>query len=210
MKPIFMIDIETTSVDIFEAEVLQVGILALEPAGDIWRPRATLEISGLTDLKPCRPFDSLHLAHLYTTANNHAAGLSDEQLLEQIAERRRSILGFLKDWGARDGDARFIGHRAGQFDLPILHNNGYLVAPGYTTLEGREVKTGDHDYRTIEIAGALDLVAYARGWRHDATKAAAMALCPEVDLPNDRREHDAIYDCFAQTKLWNGLLRLIG
>ena len=234
MKTLFMVDIESTGVNIFSDDILQVCVLALHrnkrgywlPETPAARAKATrpafLELPGLTDKKPLGEFASKHTAHLYhrAWANVDAMKkLGRGSSVDVAGLAREKILAFVK--AHTSGAAKrpvFIGWRATQFDLPMLWRHGWLKQPGYEAgPDGKETEVGDHDYRTVELAGMLDLMRYSsshvlsdgkKDFNYKALSRAAAELCPEITLPEGRGEHDAVYDCYYQAKIFNGLIRM--
>src|SRR5690606_39907279 len=84
-----------------------------------------------------------------------------------------------------------------------LHPSKYETGP-----DGKDVRVGDFHYRIYELGGAVSLAQNVLGYsdRQALTEAAREAY-PELELP-EGKEHDAIYDCYRQLRMLNGLIRM--
>lgn len=202
MEKHFMIDIETTGIDPTREDLLQVGILELDYAEGFWRPRRSIEFEQHTGRKPESAFAKAHMTALYEKCNR-APYASPENL-------RKAILAFFRACGAESPNVYLMGWNASNFDIPFLVHHRLLVPSSYQMgPDGKDVMVGDFHYRIYELGGSVSLAQNVLGYE-DRNKPLedAKAAYPEIELP-EGKQHDALYDCYAQTQLLNGLIRLV-
>jgi DNA polymerase III, epsilon subunit and related 3''-5'' exonucleases len=198
MNPLFMVDLETTGVNLKTDEILQIAILELRKVRGFWEPGRLYERCLGTSRQPADPFAREHMAELYAKCNQIAAVPVDFV--------RKEILAFFRECGV-EKLAMMTGQNASGFDLPFLVEGGYLQPSRY---EGKE-QVGDFHYRVYEMGGAIAFAQDVLGVSDKkALEKAAEALYPEIELPKDRKSHDAVFDCYRQTRTLNGLIRLCG
>jgi len=198
----FMIDIETTGIGSAENDVLQIGVLEMIWNGDIWTPGKTFEHVCHTDKKPESAFAKEHMAPLYERCNAMNRSFSDPVTI------RECLLKYFSECGETPPNVFVCGWNASNFDMPFLFDKKMLVPSYYETIDGQDVMRGDVHYRVYEIGGSLQLARDVLGMPAGEVAKKARELCPEVELPAGE-EHDAIYDCYSQLKLLNGLIRLL-
>lgn len=204
-QKIFMVDIETTGVDFIRDDILQIAILALEQnKNGYWEPDALFEKHLKTDKLPKDPFALTYMGPLYAKSRE----IPD-------FEFPHAVRGEIKGWLAQQGAFNMAipcGHNAAAFDLPFLFGKGYAKPPAY---DSNNVPSGDFHYRVYELNGSINILSDIL--RVDRKVVLQTALergehspylpkMPEL-LPG-RREHDAVFDCYKQTKILNGLICL--
>ena len=201
MEKHFMIDIETTGIKPESEDLLQIGVLETTFDGKFWAPGRTLEIIQHTDRKPESAFAKEHMAALYETCNRAPAWDA-----ENI---RWMMLKFFRECGAEPPQVYLMGWNASNFDIPFLVHKGVLQ-PSYYEIgpDGKDIMRGDFHYRIYELGGAVSLISnkYPKEARNDLIKD-AKARDVSTPLPAGK-EHDAIYDCYSQLKILNGLLMM--
>jgi hypothetical protein len=103
-----------------------------------------------------------------------------------------------------------MGWNVTMLDIPFMLEKGYLRPFYRQTVEGMEISTGDFHYRVYEQSGSISLAQCVLGVenRNDLV-ARAQVDYPEIALPEDGKDHDALYDCYRQLKVENGLIRLL-
>jgi hypothetical protein len=208
----FMIDIEATGLG-WEESLLQVAILECrfgyespgmeQNYGDrLWWPGRSLNLFQRYEGEPKSEFARTQMEHVYSKCK-----MTPEFGNDQL---RHLILSFLKECGAetRD-DVVFMGWNASDFDIPFLCRKGILDRPGYKQVEGKDVATGDYNYRIYGLSGAVYMAS-------DVLNMEREALLKRADDPQTNgftmppgRAHDALYDCYAQLRTLNGLLQLL-
>lgn len=106
-----------------------------------------------------------------------------------------------------------MGWNISGFDVPFLVHHRFLRPSSYTDVDGKQVQHGDFHYRHYELGGAA---AFARDVlnvdiettaKRDAFFAWAKCFDQDTVLPPGAK-HGALYDCYAQLKLLNGLLHV--
>lgn len=205
MKKIFMLDIETTGIQPQTSDLLQIGVLELDfdPEKHAWQPGKSLELIQYTSKIPTSEFAKKHQKDLYYRSNNH--------FFTHPSALRRKILGFMESCGAKERDEHiFTGWNVSSFDLPFLLAKECLVAPGYVIgSDGKDVPVGDYNYRIYEIGGAVSLAQDVLGLDRKQVIDLAEAAGPDVSRGGGAGEHDALFDCYKQTRTLNGLIQLI-
>lgn len=206
-KTVFVIDIETTSADKSIAEVLEIGILALNfTKSGIFLPaeggsgQITFHMYLHTDKDPATNFAREYQAHLFERCHN-ATKLDP-------ADIRQAIKLFFKDHGVATKPAKMLGLNAASFDLPLMVKHRLLKEALWVDSEDSQELVGDFHYRVEDITGIRLAAARIFNMGFQELTTAAVALCPEIALP-EGKAHDAIYDCYKQTKMYNGFLRLL-
>ncbi len=202
MEKHFMIDIETTGVDPETDDLLQIGILEMDYVDGFWRTGKSFEITQHSGRRPESSFAKEHMVPLYDRCN------SSPWIKPEII--RKELLQFFNECGSKPPTIYTMGWNASNFDLPFLFHHRCLVPSGYAPgPDGKDVMIGDVHYRIYEIGGAVSLVSNAIGHEDRKTlcKIAEGAGDPYVELPKGK-EHDAIYDCYNQARILNGLIAL--
>lgn len=200
MEKHFMIDIETTGVDQKNDVILQVGILECDfnPIDGYWKPGRSLEFIQYTDREPQTPFAMAHQKELYEKCRK-------ANKFYDARKGRKEITDFFASCGALAPNVFLMGWNASNFDVPFLVNAGWLMPSRYETVNGTEIMVGDFHYRIYELGGAINFAADVKRWTRSDMIEAALAVPSEFDLP-EGKEHDALFDCYKQLKILNGLL----
>jgi hypothetical protein len=121
------------------------------------------------------------------------------------------VLRFFSECGANPPDVYLMGWNASNFDIPFLMHHRVLVPSTYQqNADGTETRVGDFHYRIYELGGAVSLAQNVLGYGEDRTGLLNVAKesMTETHLPAGK-EHDALYDCYAQVRLLNGLIRMM-
>lgn len=198
MSKMFMVDIETTGVDPRKDEVLQIAILELTKVDGYWKPGRLYERLLGTDKTPSYKFAIEQMADLYAACNKLPKA--------NPTEVRNEIKAFLVECGAPNM-AVATGKNAAGFDLPFLFNNGYALSNYRDPITDKPV--GDFHYRTYEMAGAIFFVQdFLRISGRDVLETMAIAVYTDIEVPQGRKFHDAVGDCYYQTRMLNGLIKL--
>lgn len=201
MEKHFMLDIESTGIDPAAEDLLQVGLLEVDWSDGFWWPGRSLEMVFHTDRKPESSFAKEHMVALYERCNAAAV------LTPEVA--RGHILDFFKNCDAGGPDTYLMGWNASNFDVPFLVAKGVLRPSGYVPgPDGKDVRVGDFHYRIYELGGSVSLAQNVlRSTDRGALLEAAKAAYPMN--PWAGKEHDALYDCYSQLRLINGLIKLV-
>lgn len=202
MERHFMIDIETTGIDPEKEDLLEIGIVEVQQRGSIWHPVSEFRLLQGSERQPESEFAKKHMAELYKICNGMPY-LSAETL-------RSKVLAYLQSRGCEGAkDTYFMGWNASNFDLPFLVKKGVLVPNYYELVDGKDVMRGDFHYRVYEMGGALSLAQNVIGIdRSMLTKAAEAAGKDTAPIP-EGKEHDALYDCYKQIRILNGLIKIL-
>lgn len=202
MERHFMIDIETTGIDPKKEDLLEVSILELVQRNGYWVPgRSTTFLNGTTR-KPESEFAKKHMVQKYEMCNMVAPA---------PAERIRQVLtDFFKSCGCEGAkDTYLMGWNASNFDIPFLVEKGALVPNYYETVNGKDEMRGDFHYRVYEMGGALSITQNVVNIDRNLLIKAAFNNYPEIEMPEGFKEHDALYDCYRQARILNGLIRIL-
>lgn len=119
------------------------------------------------------------------------------------------MLKFFKECGAESPNVYMMGWNASNFDLQFLVAKGVLIPSYYESdADGKDVMRGDFHYRVYELGGALSLVSNIKPKvsRKDLIEEAVAVDTIVPTIPG--KQHDALYDCYRQLKILNGLISL--
>lgn len=203
MEKHFMIDIETTGIDPVTEDLLQVGVLEVDFVNGLWKPGRSLEFEQYTSRTPKSSFAKEHMSALYARCR--------ETPYIPPYSARILLLTFFENCGVSAPDIYCMGWNAAGFDLPFLFYNNFLKPSSYVQApDGKDVRVGDVHYRVYEMAGALALAENVLRVtdRKELLKSAEAAGFSTVELPSGK-EHDALYDCYKQVLILNGLIQLM-
>lgn len=198
----FMLDIETTGIDPTKEDLLQIGMLVLDFKDGFWHPGAAFRLDQGTRRQPESEFAKKHMVELYESCNRLDV-LPAETLRKEVTDF------FRQHGGTGSKDTFLVGWNASNFDVPFLVHKGALVPNTYETgPDGKDVMVGDFHYQIYEIGGALSLAMDVLN-RTDrkALVEEALTAYPEIQMP-EGKQHDALYDCYRQARILNGLIRL--
>lgn len=183
----FMLDIETMGTDFETDDIIQIAFLELNQQADgTYSPEREYSRTLHTSQKPKNEWIRV----------NHAALLEvcRRTPMSCIPQVRLEILDFFKQCGVT-GPTMLMGLNATTFDVPYMVHKGYFNKP-------------DYHYRIYELKGAYNLARDILGLDDKQLWAKVEGECPEVQLPAGKK-HEALYDCYKQTKLLNGIIRLL-
>lgn len=175
----FMIDIETTGTAVESDDIIQIGILEVIDDGPFYRAGRSYKRTLHTSQK----------GNAWVQENNQKLmGISRRTPIVSIATVRKEILAF---FGCTP---ILIGLNATTFDIPFMLRAGYL-------------QKGDFNYGIYEMKGAQLFAEKVLQVPLSELCKTAMDAYPEIELPFGR-SHEALYDCYAQLRQLNGLVRL--
>lgn len=201
MEKHFMLDIESTGVDPKKDDLLQIGVLEVTFDGDRWNAGRSFELIQHSDKKPESEFAKTHMAKLYEICNRAPSWTAENM--------RWMLLDFFRNCGVNPPDVYLMGWNASNFDIPFLIEKGVLQ-PSYYEIgpDGKDIRKGDFHYRIYELGGALSLISNKfpeidrKALVETAKGKDNMTLLPAG------KEHDALFDCYSQLKILNGLIEL--
>jgi oligoribonuclease (3'-5' exoribonuclease) len=183
----FMIDIETMGLDPRADDVLQIGIVELVKGGDIYRPGKTFQLTLFTEQEPKNEWIRENHKDLLVLCKEKGSFLPPELV-------REYILRFFRECGVTDKPV-LVGLNLMSLDVPFLVEKGYL-------------KKEDFHYRVNELTGAINQAVDVLNVDRETLFVKANDAVPEIVLPMGKK-HEALYDCFSQLKLMNGMIRLL-
>lgn len=194
-----MIDIEATGIQPEKEELLSIGILEATWDGQFWKPGRSKEWIVRCERQPESEFAQREMAALFAKCNA-APEMSSQRL-------RWEVLQFLRACGTSGPlDTYMMGWNASNFDLPFLAAKGLLDGCHYEMVDGKDQLVGDYHYRVYEIGGAVSLAQNAcKEADREKLIADARAKAPDSFVPEGKK-HDALWDCYDQLKLLNGLI----
>lgn len=190
-----MIDIETNGTDRNNMEVLEVAALPvyMDPQLGYYKTSSISPFSCLIHSRsePKSDFAKRTQVGLYKLCN---------ELPETYTYGycRMMLLQWLEMVGKDRWSRNMVGKNVVTFDLEILDQAGILLKDEY-------------HYRVHEQTGGIFLLEGAMGIGRDEVYQAALAVTP-TPIPKEIKElgsHRALYDCYEQVALENGLIRLI-
>lgn len=207
MEKHFMIDIEATGIDPAMEDLLSVGVLEVEFDGSFWQPKNAGEWFCHTTRKPESQFAKEHMVELYERCN----ALPSAPPYKRHQTMRDCLLNFIRSCGTTGAiDTYFMGWNASNFDLPFLVAKGILQTNRYETgPDGKDRMVGDFHYRVYELGGAVSLAQnVCSKMDRGALLEVARGMAPRI-FPAQGKKHDALYDCYTQLQLLNGLIALM-
>lgn len=197
----FMLDIETTGLDIVRDQVLEIGIVHVVKKDRFWMPKEELCLTIYSDQVPQTDFARKYQEKLYKKANRSK--------LKKPGTIREKILEFFKKNSKKDQLPVIMGKNAGGFDIPFLVQNGYLVKEKKYYGKKKDVlyTKSDISHRVYDISS---LIYYIQDMNKGISRKEVIELAiRRYPLPKkiEKMEHNAIYDCYEQLSILNGLLR---
>jgi hypothetical protein len=202
----FMLDIETTGVELKSDEILQLALLECNYNGKHWIPGTSLSFFNHTDREPTSEFAKKHMAGLYAFCKTVDS--------VPVEIRRAQILEFFRSCNATPPQDVFLaGHNGPNFDIPFSVRDGYLERNRYETVDGKDILVGDFHYRVFDLNSALDTAMQVTGLERKVllkeAREVGEAIAKEHGYFRDCKPHDALDDCYAQLFLWNGILCIL-
>jgi len=196
----FMIDIETTGVNRETDDIIEIAIVEMVPIDEM-RPkvyRAGEQYHRVlhTDKRPEGKFAIENMSELYDKANLVNERLTPEEIREEINK-------FLYSCGGEGAkNTQLVGFNAGIFDVQFMFDKGYLIPSGY---DEENNLTGDVHYRIYDMTGVIEGLSDSYGLPRKVIQGMAKHSTPyKLPLP-EGKDHDALYDCYKQINLLNGL-----
>lgn len=208
----YMIDIETTGTNIKEDSILEIAIVPIVRGVDgYW---------GLTDQAafhrkifyagvPETVFAKQHMSKLYAECNALNPERDD---IGSVSEHLRVWLHGQENYLKIHQEPKyFMGWNASSFDLEFCFARELMVPSYYApNKEGKETLCGDAHYRVYEQTGAIEFLVDVTGFSRKTVLAMAEEMIPDhvrLKLPEGKL-HDALYDCYSQINMMNGLIAL--
>jgi len=208
-EKLFMIDIETTGTDNQKDEILEVALVQIEFRYPFWFPTGkiyhrTLHYAG----QPETPFAKQHMKALYEKCN----AIDPLVNYDMVRKELQTFLHGDKPAAlslSKNIPKYFMGWNASNFDIPFMFVKNLLTASYYETMpDGKEELGGDVHYRIYEQTGSLQIVSDMSGLDRKTLERLAPDINP-VPLPlPEGKLHDALYDCYSQINMQNGLIQI--
>lgn len=195
-------DIECEDTIVGESDILQIAFLELvRNDGGYWIPGKHFNKLIHTGKKPKTQFAKEHLHELFEKCRE-----APQQTVEEV---RQEILAYFRSCGAGSPYVYLTGWNITMLDIPMLTHYGYLKPFYRQTINGVDVAHGDFHYRVDEIAGRISQMMDILNMR-DRNELIELAdhNCPFPIVLPEGTAHDALYDCYKQTRVMNGLIRL--
>lgn len=191
----FMLDIEATGIEYGE-DLLQIYILELDWVDNYWQPNRSFEFYQFTAKLPESNFAKAHLRDIYRVCHD-SSWVAPQKV-------RENILKFFKDCGA-DRFPTLCGWCVASWDIPFLVAKDYLQMSAY---DKENNHTGDYNYLVDDTEGAIQHIAESYAVSREKIIERSRIIgrhITNITLP-DSHSHNAMFDCYEQTILKNGLL----
>jgi hypothetical protein len=211
MNKHIMLDIEADGVGIYDmpqfgiekCNILQIGMVEVDFDGEYWYPGKAWEklfYHAVPD--KLNEFQLKHQRELFELCSKQPPGI------DFPGRVRKSILEFFSVCGLTSPHIYFMGWNASTFDVPALHVNGYLNPPHYDETGVNVI--GDHHYRVYDLSGSIMLMADILGRQRAQMREEAENIGREItpNLTDGRKQHDALWDCYNQIAILNGLIHI--
>lgn len=198
----YMIDIESTGVNQQSDEILEIALVQIEYKYPFWIPTGkfyhrVLHYAG----QPVTPFAKQHMKELYKKCND-----TDPQFNYELVGKE--IRAFLHGTTELQLPKLFMGWNASNFDVPFMFTKGLLTPSFYVEIDGKEELRGDVHYRIYEQTGSLQVISDMSGLDRKTLELLAKDVNPvPIELPKGK-SHDALYDCYSQINMQNGLIQI--
>lgn len=208
----FMVDIETTGTVRHVDKILQVACVEMRFEYPYWMPTGrefvrTLHYAG----QPESEFAKKHMVELYKKCNDTPESSNCEALAYDMKEFIHQFEP-LNCEAISESPKHFMGWNASGFDIPFLFDNKVLTPSWYQTVDRgaglKDEMRGDVHYRIYEQTGSLQFLCNLSGLDSKTIQQLAMDLNPtNIDLPQGK-SHDALYDCYKQIIMQNGMIAI--
>lgn len=214
----FMLDLETTGVNIETDDILEVGVLEVQwprRHSMYWVPGMAFNFILHNKRQPESAFARKEMADLYKLCNE-----TDES--QDIALCRKELIKWIDSLGVkRPGGVHIMGNTAANFDVPFAVKSGLLEPSGYVQDPKdptRETMVGDFHYRIHEQQGgtelAMKVIGYTGRRKPFVDMAREIYTTPIPDnspaaISGACKPHRALYDCYTQVDLENGFIHLM-
>lgn len=197
----FMVDIETTGVDVNNCKLLQIALLPLEfnEYFTPYKPTIPSFISGNFNISSdgfvftqkyagiVSEFGKKYQSELYTKCSQ-LTHVDASLCAEEIRSYVKLVGGTLP--------FQIAGKNIGVFDLPILSRLDYLI------------RDTDYHYRIEDMSGCFKLAQRVTGKTKEELEKIALDITPIV-FAFPGKEHEALSDCYRQAAIYNGLIKLL-
>lgn len=196
----FMIDIETTGVNVSECELLQIALLPLK-FEEYFKPYChnipTFKSKNFSIGPEGFVFTQYYEGPISEFGLKYQKTLYDEcKIAYKVDPRdcRQEILSYIT---LVNGKLPFniSGKNIGVFDLPILSLNGYLFR-------------NDYHYRVEDMSGCFKLAQRVTGKSREELEKIAIDITP-IPFKIPGKDHEALSDCYRQAAIYNGLIKLL-
>ena len=198
----FMLDLETTDTIIETSDILQIAILELRRNdGGYWIPGRHYNTFLRTEQEPKTQFAKETMSALFEKCR-----AIPHRPAEDI---RQEIIAFFKRCGVATPYVYLAGWNLTMLDIPMLVHKKILVPFYRQNVDGKDVAYGDFHYRIDEMSGRISqMVDVLNAKDRSELIDRAEWNCPiPIALP-EGGPHDALWDCYNQTRKLNGLIRL--
>jgi len=196
-----MLDIEATGTNFKKDKILEVALVELRYQYPFWSWTGNIYNSKIH--YPGQPetiFAKEKMAELYKKCNE----LPPSRNYDCVSKEMKAYL------HAKNSDPKMImGLNASTYDVPFIFEAGLLSPASHVDDgTGKEKLVGDVHYRIFEMTGAINLIECTTGFSKDTIKNIALEINPmKLEQPKGK-EHDALFDCYKQVNLMNGLIEL--
>jgi hypothetical protein len=197
----FVLDIEAVNTDKKRDDILQIALLEADFIDGFWKPGKFYNRFLHTSCQPESQFAKENMVELFKLCNSVAPNTAEEI--------RQEMLAFFKECKVRPPYVYFMGWNATMMDIPFLEEQQYLRPFYRETVNGVDIPTGDYHYRVYEQSGSISLAMCVLGMENrNELVNLAFESYPEIEMPPGK-PHDALYDCYQQLRIENGLIRLV-
>jgi DNA polymerase III epsilon subunit-like protein len=178
----YMLDCETMGTNPETDDMLEIGILELFDFDGFLMPGRAYNRKLFTSQKPKDDW----------IATNHADLIRECRKVPMIEPEkvRAEVLKF-----CGPGPINLVGLNVMSLDVPFMLAKGFF-------------KPGDFHYRIFEMRGSINTACRVLRLEEKALYEEANRAFPEIELPEGKK-HQALYDCYKQTKTLNGIIRLL-
>lgn len=196
-----MLDIETTGTDTGSCKLLQIAMLPIEFKDGYFHPYfpkiASLEIDNFNVNKNGFVFTQAYKGPISEWGQKYQFDLYQKCASVQEVRPlsvRAEMLSYIKTIGCPTPFTA-AGKNLGVFDMPILQRLQYLTR-------------SDFHYRLEDMSGCFKLAQRVTGKTKEELEKIAREVCPVTHtVPGGA--HEALYDCYDQTNVYNGLIKFM-
>lgn len=197
----FVLDIEAVNTDKRRDDILQIAFLEVSFKNGYWQPGRTYNRFLRSEAQPESQFAKENMVDLFKLCNSLEPYL--------VADVRQEILTYFRECGARPPYIYLMGWNATMMDIPFIEEQGFLRPFYRETINGIDTPTGDYHYRVYEQSGSIGLAQCLLGIQErNELVSTAFDAYPEIIMPPGK-QHDALFDCYQQIRIENGLIRII-
>lgn len=221
----FMVDIETTGVSKETDDILELAVLELQWPREhslFWVPASFYQTYIYTDRQPENAFARREMQELYDHCNSLDPSLN-------YGSCREGLISYFDGIGVkRPFGVQFMGNAAANFDVPFMIEKDVIKGCYYEQDPKdptKEHPRGDCHYRVHDQQGGIDLATKVTGIQ---CRSELSTLCRkygrqvidcaefEKDALNQcygstlkAKAHRALFDCFDQMHMENGLIQFL-